>query len=155
MKAISTRIAGVALALVAWEVIALSGWVPTEYFPALPAVASAGWGLFAAPDFLTEVGTTCLRMFAGLAIAIGLGVLAAIGVARYNIVHRMLEPLVGMLRVLPPPAIVPISIFAFGIGSKLFLFIIAFAAVWPIYMNAASALLSNEPVQVLTARSLG
>jgi len=60
-----------------------------------------------------------------------------------------------MLRVLLPPAIVPISIFAFGIGPGLFLFIIAFASFWPIYMNAANALQASEPVQLLTGRSLG
>ena len=40
--------------------------------------------------------------------------------ARWRVVRlgaRMLAPFVDMLRVLPPPAIVPLSIFVFGIGS--------------------------------------
>ena len=54
-----------------------------------------------------------------------------------------------------PQAIVPISIFIFGLGPQLYLFIIAFSALWPIYINAANALSAPEPVQVASAASMG
>jgi len=107
------------------------------------------------PDFLIHLGTTSLRAVAGLAIATAIGLVVAIAAARYAVLRRMLEPAVGMLRVLPPPAIVPISIFVLGIGTQLFLFIIAFAAIWPIYINAANSLAAGEPVQLMTGRCFG
>lgn len=153
--AVAKRSAGIVLALLAWALLAHSGLVPAEYFPPPLAVAVAGWGLLTSADFLAQVGVTCLRMIVGLLAAMGAGVAIAIATGRYQLLYRMLEPVVGMLRALPPPAIVPISIFAFGIGPGLFIFIITFAAFWPIYMNAANALHASEPVQILTGRSLG
>ncbi|MGH7111378.1 MAG: ABC transporter permease [Stellaceae bacterium] len=155
MAAAGKRLLGIALALLCWQGVARSGAVPAEYFPGVPRVAVAGWGLLHSPDFLGNVGATCLRTVAGLAIATVIGLVVAIAAGRYAVLRRMLEPFAGMLRVLPPPAIVPISIFALGIGAGLFLFIIAFAAVWPIYINAANALAAAEPVQMMTGRSLG
>jgi len=149
------RITGVAVLLLAWEILAVSGFVPVLYFPPPPSVAVAGWDLLRSTGFVSQLGMTCLRMASGLAIATAVGLAMAIATARYRMLFRMLEPAVNMLRVLPPPAIVPLSIFAFGIGAPLFLFIVAFAAVWPIYINAASALGAIEPVVLLTGRSFG
>jgi len=149
------RITGVAVLLLAWEILAVSRFVPVLYFPAPPSVAVAGWDLLRSTGFVSQLGMTCLRMASGLAIATAVGLAMALATARYRMLFHMLEPAVNMLRVLPPPAIVPLSIFAFGIGAPLFLFIVAFAAVWPIYINAASALGAIEPVLFVTGRSFG
>jgi ABC-type nitrate/sulfonate/bicarbonate transport system permease component len=146
---------GVALALLCWQAFAWSDAVPADYFPGLPAIAAAGWGLLRSSDFVAGLGTTSVRAVAGLAIAIVIGLAVAIVAGRYPLLRRMLEPLVGMLRALPPPAIVPITIFVLGIGTQLFMFIIAFASVWTIYINAANALAAAEPVQMMTARCFG
>src|SRR6185312_428707 len=134
------KLGGIALFLAMWEAVARSGSIPTEYFPTVPTIASAIVGFAASPDFIGQVSLTWGRTLSGLALAIALGLGVAIVTARYAIVR---------------PALEPISIFAIGLGAKLFLFIIAFAAVWPIYVNAANALSVAEPVQMLTGRSFG
>jgi ABC-type nitrate/sulfonate/bicarbonate transport system permease component len=149
------KLAGIAGFLLLWQVVAISGVTSVDYFPTLPTIAAALVTLLASADFLTQVAVTCEHSLAGLALAIVIGLGVAILGARVTLVRRSLEPLVGILRVLPPPALVPISIFVFGIGPRLFLFIIAFASLWPIYINAGNALAAAEPVQILTGRSLG
>jgi ABC-type nitrate/sulfonate/bicarbonate transport system permease component len=149
------RLGGIVLFLAVWEGVARAGVVPVEYFPSVPTIAAALTQLFASPDFLRQIALTWTRTLAGLGVAIALGLAVAIAAGRYALLRRMLEPLVEMLRVLPPPAIVPLSIFFIGLGLPLFLFIIGFAAVWPIYINAANALAAAEPVQLLTGRSFG
>ncbi|MGH7091802.1 MAG: ABC transporter permease [Stellaceae bacterium] len=149
------KLAGIALFLAAWEAVARSGMVPSEYFPTVPRTARALAALAASGDFLTQLLSTWWHTLAGLAIGIGLALALAILAAASRTVRRMLEPLVETMRALPPPAIVPLSIFALGLGAPLFLFIIAFAAVWPVYINAANALAAAEPVQILVGRSLG
>lgn len=146
---------GITLALLCWQALAWSGAVPADYFPGLPAIASAEWELVRSVDFLVGFGTTSVRALVGLAIAIVISLAVAIAAGRYRFLHRMLGPVAGMLRALPPPAFVPISIFVLGIGTQLFMFIIAFASVWPIYINAANALAAAEPVQMMTARCFG
>ena len=155
LLAIAKRALGIALALLCWQALAWSRAVPADYFPGLSAIAAAEWGLLGSAEFLAGLGTTAVRAFAGLAIAIVIGLALAIVAGRYRLVRRMLGPAVDMLRVLPPPAIVPISIFVLGIGTQLFMFIIAFASLWPIYINAANALAAAEPVQMMTGRCFG
>ena len=149
------RALGIGLALLSWQALAWSRVVPADYFPGLPAIAAAEWSSLRSGGFLANFGTTTVRAVGGLAIAILIGLCLAIVTGRYRLVRRMLGPFVDMLRVLPPPAIVPISIFVLGIGNQLFMFIIAFASLWPIYINAANALAVAEPVQMMTARCFG
>ncbi len=149
------RLAGIAIFLALWQVIAVSGGVSDRYFPGLPAIAAALAALLVSADFLTQAAATCLHAVTGLALAIVLGLGIAVFAARLPLLRRSLEPFAGILRVLPPPALVPISIFALGIGPRLYLFIITFASIWPIYINAGNALAAAEPVQILTGRSLG
>jgi NitT/TauT family transport system permease protein len=155
LLAVAKRALGIGLALLCWQAFAWFGAVPAEYFPGLSAIAAAEWDLLHSAGFLVSLGTTTMRAVTGLAIAILIGLAVATVAGRYRLLHRMLGPVVGMLRALPPPAIVPISIFVLGIGTQLFMFIIAFASLWPIYINAANALAAAEPVQMMTARCFG
>lgn len=149
------RIASILLFLLFWELVALSGHVPTEYFPTVPTIAHALGGEIVAPEFSAALAATWAHTLYGLLISVALGLVLALLAARYAIVERALAPLVEMMRGLPPPALVPLSIFVFGLGTGLYLFIIVFAAVWPVYINAANALAQPEPVQTLTGRAFG
>src|SRR4029079_8111072 len=95
------------------------------------------------------------RAVGGLLLAVASGVGAALLGARYRVVERALSPLTQIMLSLPPAALVPLSIYALGLGAKLFAFIIWSAAVWSIYLSATNALKSSEPVQLNAARSLG
>lgn len=149
------RLLGLILFFLIWQAIAVSRFVPADYFPAVPAVARALRDMVATQDFWAGCGMTCIRLFSGLAIAIVLGLGLALLTARSALLRRMLNPLVEMMRVLPPPALVPITIYALGLGPRMFLFIIVNSAIWPIYINAANALAGTEPLQMLTGRAYG
>jgi NitT/TauT family transport system permease protein len=149
------KFGGLTIFALIWEGVSRSGLVLQDYFPPVTAILGAMGEEIRSPKFLDNLLTTWGRALGGLAIAIVLGIGLAIVATRSQVLRRMLAPFVDMLRVLPPPAIVPISIFAFGIGTKLYLFIVVFAAVWPIYINAVNALAAPEPVQLATARSMG
>jgi NitT/TauT family transport system permease protein len=154
MRAIR-KFVGLAGLLVLWQVVAMSGLAPVEYFPTAPSIAAALLGLATSADFVAQLVVTSSHAVVGLAVAAALAVAIAVIAARFELVGRTLDPLVSILRVLPPPAIVPISIFALGLGPRLFLFIVVFAAIWPVYLNAANALSAAEPAQILTGRSVG
>ncbi len=155
MSPVVRRLTGLLLFLLLWEGVSRSGLVLQDYFPPVTAIVAAMAGEISSPKFVDNLLTTWTRTLGGLAIAIVLGIGLAIVAARSALLRRMLSPFVDMLRVLPPPAIVPLSIFVFGIGPKLYLFIVAFAAVWPIYINAVNAISAPEPVLINTARSMG
>ncbi len=149
------RLSGLLLFLLLWEGVSRSGLVLQDYFPPVTSILAAMAEEIRSPKFVENLLTTWTRTLGGLAIAIALGLGLAIVSARSPLLRRMLSPFVDMLRVLPPPAIVPLSIFVFGIGPKLYLFIVTFAAIWPIYINAVNAIGAPEPVLINTARSMG
>lgn len=147
--------AGLGLFFVFWQVLALSGATSTEFFPTVPMVARALGVLLVEPGFWADIAASLARLAAGLMLAIAAGLGLALAAADLPLLRRMLAPLVEILRVLPPPALVPIAIYALGLGPRMFLFIIVNAALWPVYVNAANALAGTEPVQLLSGRALG
>jgi NitT/TauT family transport system permease protein len=141
--------------LLVWQAVVLMGHIPQEYLPGVPAIGMALVEQFGVSDFWMGEALTVSRAVGGLLLATLTGVGAALLGARYRVVERALSPLVQIMISLPPAALVPISIFALGLGAKLFGFIIWFAGVWNIYLSAANALKTSEPVQLHVARTFG
>ncbi len=141
--------------LLLWQAVVLTGRVPHEYLPGVAVVGQAFVEQLGASEFWIGEGLTVSRAIGGLLLATVTGVGAALLGGRYRVVERALSPLVQIMLSLPPAALVPLSIFALGLGGKLFAFIIWFAGVWSIYLSAANALKSSEPVQLQVAATLG
>lgn len=155
MTAALKRLAGIGAVLVVWQAIASSGLLPAAHFPGVIEVAGAAKELLASGEFWRNESLTVLRALAGLGIAVVLALALALVAARYERVGRALAPLVELCRSMPPAPLVPLAIFALGLGAQLYMFIIVFACLWPVYVGAANALAVPEPVQVQAARSIG
>jgi NitT/TauT family transport system permease protein len=141
--------------LLLWQALVMSDRVPQEYLPGVPAIVKALIELVGSKEFWTGEALTLARAVGGLLLASATGIGLALLGARYRVVERSLSPLVQLMVSLPPAALVPLSIFAFGLGASLFTFIIWFACIWAIYLSAVNALKSSEPVQVHVARTFG
>ena len=106
-------------------------------------------------DDMSANALTLLRALAGFALTVPLGIaLGALG-ALVPAFQRMMRPWSELLRPLPPAAIIPISVFAIGFGIKLYLFVIVFAAVWPVYINTVAAFAGTSDVLLRTGRAFG
>jgi NitT/TauT family transport system permease protein len=147
--------AGMAGLLVLWQGVVATGWIPREYLPGVPEIGRALAGMLGSLRFWRSEGTTVARAGAGLALSVMLGVGLALAGARLRRVDRALQPAVDILRSLPPSALVPLAIFTLGLGWPLYLFIIVFGGVWPVYVSAQNALAASEPVQLSAAAVLG
>lgn len=141
--------------LLLWQALVMTGRVPQEYLPGVPAIIKALIELVGSKEFWAGEALTMARAVGGLMLAGATGVGLALLGARHRVVERALSPLVQLMVSLPPAALVPLSIFALGLGVSLFTFIIWFACVWTIYLSAVNALKASEPVQVHVARTFG
>lgn len=146
---------GLAGLLLVWQAVVLSGHIPQEYLPGVPAIGHALLEQLGSSEFWVGEALTLSRAVGGLALAVLTGVGVALLGARHRVVERALSPLLQIMLSLPPAALVPLSIFALGLGAKLFAFIIWFACVWTIYASAINALKASEPVQLNAARTFG
>jgi ABC-type nitrate/sulfonate/bicarbonate transport system permease component len=74
-----------------------------------------------------------------------------LGVNRW--VRAAVEPLVHFLRALPAPALLPFAIIAFGIGSAMKIWVIAFTAFFPILLNTIDGVRGRDPMTMEVARA--
>ena len=93
------------------------------------------------------------HLFAGFAIASVAGVLLGLVLGLNRWVRAMVEPVVHFLRSLPPPALLPFAIVAFGIGSAMKIWVIAFAAFFPILLNTIDGVRGRDPATIEVARA--
>lgn len=149
------RIASLLFFIGTWQLVAWSGVVPAEHFPVPAVVLQALWGALASGELVRAELLTLSRALLGALGASLFALALALLTARYRLARRAFEPVAEMFRPLPPAALVPIAIFVFGLGWKLYAFILLFACFWPMYLNAAAALAAVSRVQMQTGASFG
>jgi ABC-type nitrate/sulfonate/bicarbonate transport system permease component len=149
------RLVALGLVVAAWQAAIWLELAPERYLPAPLAAAEAMARIVATPDDMHAVALTLLRAIAGFALTVPLGIALGVVGSAVPVVQRMLRPWTELLRPLPPAAIIPISVFAIGFGLKLYLFIIVFAAVWPVYFNTVAAFSGTDEVLLRTGRAFG
>jgi ABC-type nitrate/sulfonate/bicarbonate transport system permease component len=149
------RALALAIVLTIWQVVVWLQITPERYLPPPLRTVEALFRVLTSYEDMKAAGTTLLRALAGFALTVPLGIaMGAVG-ALVPAVQRMLRPWAELLRPLPPAAIIPLSMFAVGLGLRLYLFIIVFAAVWPVYFNTVAAFAGTNDVLLRTGRAFG
>ena len=145
----------IVLLLAAWEVTGRMGWISPLSWPPLSAVAASLWELLRSGEIPRELAASLWRMFAGYFIGAALGVLVGLMMGSFRVVYHLLEPITEVLRPIPSPAYVPIAILFLGIDDEMKVFMIAFAAFFPVLLNTYTGVRSVDPVQVQSASTFG
>ena len=143
------------LLLAVWQAVVWTGRVPPNYFPGPAATLQALWQGLAEGVLAKATLLTLARAVLGLLAASAIGIVLALLTSRWQRLRQAFEPVAEFLRPLPPAALVPVSIFFLGLGFKLYAFILIFACLWPVYLNASSALRAVSTVQLRSAASFG
>ncbi|MBI3716375.1 MAG: ABC transporter permease [Betaproteobacteria bacterium] len=102
-----------------------------------------------------HVGASARRVYGGFVlaalIAIPLGILMGLSAS----LHRQLNPLVGVLRPIPPVAWIPITLLWFGVNDAQQYFIIFIGTFFPMLLNAIAGVRNIDPILQRAALSLG
>ena len=102
-----------------------------------------------------HIGATLERVVLGFSfgalLAIGLGLPAGAS----GLLGRLVEPVVELLRPIPPLAVLPLFIVWVGIGEASKVAFIAYATFFPTFLATVHAVRSVDPVLVRAAQSLG
>ncbi len=94
------------------------------------------------------------RVLWGYGIAVVVGVPLGIVMGWSRRLNALIEPIVELIRPVPPLAWIPIAILWFGIGTKSAAFIIFLGAFFPILLNTINGVLSIDLVLIEAARTL-
>lgn len=137
--------------LLLWQVL---GDPRSPYFPPPSAWAVALIDRISAGDLLPALLVTFQSVAAALVVAMALGVGIGGLIGASPGLERCLGPMLEFLRTLPPPTIVPVTTLIIGVDEKMKLFVIVFAAVWPVLLNTTSGVRSLHPTMLEATRSL-
>lgn len=157
MSAISIRSLALFGALLAWWAFALinqsARWVPPAMIPTPDEILMAGWELRG--NVPTDIAISLLRSVWGFLIAAVFGVLLGCLSGSSRLAENIIDPILEVLRPIPPLAFLPIFIIWFGLGELSKVLMIAFAAFSVIYVNTYQGVRYADPLLMRAALSLG
>ena len=107
-----------------------------------------------APEIAREVAHTLRRALIGFSLALVTMLPLGILIGRIRILGDLLEPIIDLLRPLPPLAIVPVVMLFAGIGDAAKISVIIFAAAFPILIHAIDGVRGIHPMHALVSRAL-
>jgi sulfonate transport system permease protein len=146
----------VPMALMAlWQLVASVGWISTRVAPAPSAVVEAAFRLARSGELFDDMGVSFARAAVGFAIGgtigLALGLLNGLSPAA----SRALDSTLQMVRNVPHLALIPLVILWFGIGEEAKIFLVAFGAFFPVYLNTYHGVRTVDPDLLEMARVYG
>lgn len=124
-------------------------------FPSPLDIARRAAALWSTGALQNHIIASVTRVFIGVLMAFPPAVILGIGIARSRIVEVVFEPLIELIRPIPPLAVLPMFILWFGIGELSKLMFIAFAAFYIILTTVTLSAVNIDVVLVRAARTLG
>jgi NitT/TauT family transport system permease protein len=166
-----------AIAIGIWQWVAAVGWVNQNILPS-PLAVWRKWVEYLLP--LQEFGAwqesnpgagrlhwalsgelvhdslgSLYRVVVGFAVGAGLALPLGLAMGASRIVYAWMNPLVQLLRPIPPIAYIPLSILWFGLGNPPAVFLIAIGAFFPVLMNTIAGVRQVDGIYLRAARNLG
>jgi len=142
------------LLIALWQVWGLG--LPEKSRAPLPLnVAEAAVELIASGDLPTAILLSLGRVALGFLIAGSLALVLGLLMGYIRTVERNLDPIVESFRPVAPIALLPLAILWFGTGTPAAVFVVAYAAFFPMIINTIHGVKSVEQRMVQAAQTLG
>jgi NitT/TauT family transport system permease protein len=160
------------VALALWQAVAAFGWVNPQILPS-PLAVLHKWGEYLAPlqpfdpaqgsylrwlvsgELLEDAWGSMSRVLGGFAIGAGLALPLGLLMGTNRTVYKLLDPLVQVLRPIPPIAYIPLAILWFGLGNPPAFFLISLGSFFPVLMNTIAGVHQVDSIYTRAARNLG
>ncbi len=146
------KLLAVALVIVIWELIHLTGW-KKFVFPGPGVTLSDLWGQARTRLLWHAIGTTLERAVTGFALATVIGVIAGALVARIRPLRAAVGSMITGLQTMPSIAWFPFAIILFGGNTSAILFVIVLGAA-PSIANGLIAGVDYTPPLLLKAGTM-
>lgn len=148
----------IGLLLAGWQLVVSHTGVSQFILPP-PALVMEGVGQimsgYMGGTVFTHIAASMKVMLSGYALAIAVGVPLGIAMALWRPIETIFQPLLTLLRPVPPPAWIPLAILWLGIDLAGKVFIVFVAAIVPCLINSYLAVKQTPPELQDAARTLG
>ncbi len=174
MGALNSLARGLALPLVllaVWQGVCVAGLVNPQALPS-PVAVAVKWGEYLAPpqpqvagqswlawvfsgELLQDAQGSLTRVVLGFAVGLVLALPLGLLMGALPWLRAFTNPLIQILRPIPPIAYIPLAILWFGLGNPPAVFLIALGAFFPILVNTISGVAQVDSIYLRAARNLG
>ncbi len=155
MKLTLIRIGFYFLLFLLWYIIVKIGNIPSYILPApIEVFESFSYG-FIKGGYLIAIFSSLVRVLVGYVLALSIGILTGILLARYYLLDITLGKSILALQSIPSVAWVPLALLWFGITDKAVIFIIILEAVLPVALSTKNAMKNIPPNLIRAAQTLG
>lgn len=145
----------IVLVVIAWWIVARTGWVRALFLPSPVAVAEQIWPLLTDGEIVKPLLVSLFRAFGGLVIALVIGAAAGLAMARMRWVRWGVDPLVSFAFPAPKIAFMPIFILWFGIDDVSKILLVAFTCVFPIIVATYHGATAVSKTVIWSAQAMG
>jgi NitT/TauT family transport system permease protein len=149
------KLAAVAIALFAWQAVVWSGWKPDYVLPGPDAVLPALFDMLGTNKFWRAVGITMRRAVTGYALALMIGSVLGIAVARSRLLRSAVGSLITGLQTMPSIAWFPLAILLFGLTERAIMFVVVLGAAPSIANGLIAGVDHVPPLMVRAGRMIG
>ena len=122
------KLLAIALVILIWELVVLSGWKEAFVLPGPAAVFQDLGSLITTADFWAGVRLTMTRAVTGFALAVLIGTLVGAAVATIPPLRAAIGSLITGLQTMPSIMWFPLAILLFQLGEKAILFVVVIGA---------------------------
>ena len=143
---------GIAAVILLWWFIVWIGWL--SVLPSPVAVFFAFIELLKNGAIFIDILDSLRRVLVGFILAGLVGITLGLVLARYFKARPFIEPIVEILRPIPPIAWIPIAILLFGLGDNSAFFIVFLGAFFPIFTNTIQGALSIPVIYLNISKTL-
>ncbi|MDR1833720.1 MAG: ABC transporter permease [Propionibacteriaceae bacterium] len=148
-------LSAIALVLVIWEAVVLTGWKPEYVLPPPTTVLAELGGFLLDSKFWLAVSITLLRALVGFSLALAIGTGLGIAVSASRVLRAALGSLLTGMQTMPSIAWFPFAILLFGLTENAIGFVVVLGAA-PSIANGLISGIDNVPPPLLrTAKVLG
>jgi NitT/TauT family transport system permease protein len=148
--------AGIAAVLLsAWELAARLGLVSATFFPPPSTIGMSLSASITSGVMLEHLRVTLLRVFPGLLIGGGPGLLLGLAMGSSARLRGIMDPFIAAVHPVPKLALLPLFMVLLGIGEQSKILVVAAAAFFPMLLNAMAGVRHISPVHFEVAENYG
>jgi ABC-type nitrate/sulfonate/bicarbonate transport system permease component len=136
-----------------WHVVSVA--VNNRTLVPPPLLVLHAWISLWGDELPTDIIASLVHLGLGYGLGITTGVVLALLAARFVFVEAIIDPIVEILRPIGAIAWIPIAILMFGIGRGVPIFLIFYAATFPVFINMLAGIKQVDPRLVQAAEMLG
>ena len=155
LKSMLRGVAMPLLLLIVWEISCRAGLVSPIMLPSPSAIVIKWLEWLRSGELLLDVMGSLGRVTGGFLLGAGLALPLGLFMGASPRVYEYFNPIIQVLRPIPPIAWIPMSILWFGLGNPPAIFLISLGAFFPVLMNTIAGVQNVDGIYLRAARNLG